>query len=116
MDPLHRDIIQPMTDILGAKLTGVTYRPLQLECSADEIVDSGLYIGGEILLSFEGSHVTYFSWAERAGFESHFTLRVAHESFFTDGALVAFDASSTPLWKDIVGYTLGGRRLLWVGR
>jgi hypothetical protein len=103
MSPLQRDIVQPLTGIIGARLTGVTYRPLRLECSVDQIADSDFYIGGEMLLRFDDSVVRYFSWAERAGFGSHFTLRVASESLFSDGALVDFDAIDAPLWKDIVG-------------
>jgi hypothetical protein len=110
MNPLQRDIAEPIGGIIGTRLTAVTYRPLQSECALDEIDDSAFYIGGEVLLRFDNGLSRYFSWAECGSFESHFTLAVRATSHFSEGTLEDLDASGTRLWADTIDRCLLGVR------
>ena len=116
MKPLQRDIAEPIGGIIGAILTGVTYRPLQSECSRDEIDDPAFYIGGEVVLSFDNGLSRFFSWAERGSFESHFTLAVRAASHFSEGTLEEIQASDTRLWADTIDRRLHAVRCFgWDG-
>ena len=106
MNPLRRDIAEPIDGLLGANLKSVAYRPLQFECSPDEIDDPAFYIGGEIVLRFDNGLSRYFSWAETGDFECHFTLAVRDVSHFTEGTLEVIDASESRLWAEVIGRRL----------
>ena len=112
MTQIQRDIVEPLRGVIGATLTDVTYRPLQLECSPAEIEDSGFYIGGEVVLAFDNAEKRFFSWAENGDYECHFTLTVRAASHFSEGSLVDIDATSTRLWADVVSERLIGSQCM----
>ena len=105
MNLVHHDIAEPLRWLVGATLERVVYHPLKEECTADDLHASD-YIGGEIALHFQALAPRYISWAENAGWRSHFTVKVSPESAFVPSALETFDASSTNLWRETIGRKL----------
>ncbi len=105
MNLLLSEIVDPLSGLLERALEQVVYHPLKGECTADDL-NSSNYIGGEIALFFESEAPRYFSWAENAGWHSHFTLVVSRQSAFGPGTLETFDASKTSLWRDVIGQKL----------
>jgi hypothetical protein len=112
MIPIQRDIIEPLRGVIGATLTSVCYRPLQLECSLAEIENADFYIGGELVLEFDNGEKRFFSWAENGDYDCHFTLAVRSTSHFSEGTLETIDASATRLWSDALGERLIGSRCI----
>jgi len=91
-------VIRNMLPTLGRSLTSVTYAALEHEIGeARDLALSVVYIGGELILRFEGvEQPVVVTWAENAGWPDHFSIQVRRDSAFTLGALVNWLANELP--------------------
>ena len=91
--------------IAGSTLTGVVYRVLKHEATADDIDDSDFYLGGEIKLQFANADAVYVSWDQNAGWSDGtiFSLLLSSKSASSDGAFDDLSANNTRMWSPHIG-------------
>jgi len=92
---------------IGDTLARVTYSCLEGEIASEaELRDPQLYIGGELLLDFDGG-VLVITWDENTGWPDDFSIFIGTNSPIREEAKRdIWDASKLPVWKKCVNNPL----------
>ena len=105
-------VVSAVGERVGQELRSASYRCLRYEASASAIGEPDFYMGGELLLEFEGGPL-FVSWDENAGWRSHFSVRASTNPIFLPNAdLESFDASLLAIWRPHIGSPLVASQVL----
>jgi hypothetical protein len=108
VDRYRRDLDTLIGACIGRRLTSVVYGTIDGECTLADIATGVEWIGGEVLLTFEGREQIVVGWGENDGWNDHFSLAVQSKSTFSQGTLISLEATGTAEWRPLLGEPLLG--------
>lgn len=113
MGDLDRSVVGALEKVVGRTLSEITVLALDGEIgSRDELTDPDLYIGGEVLLRFDGDQDLVVSWVQNHGWPVFCSIGGQGTSRFEPGALQDWDTSDLDPWRSCLGTRLLSARVL----